>query len=225
MKIKNGKVVLYFPSLFYDVAQWAFFPVNYVISVACHFQPKKSVWNDEDFDKKEIKGSGKSLDDIKKDILEEKNVSFDEEDIVLLYDSLPAVTSHKDVIGRSWKGRIVRTNASVLDVGEWLLVRTLGLLGLKWGKRFRTDVKGDPLQVRWFDRFYFPLPIWGNVSIIDIKWRGVTTATMVYDHQPWKDYFKLLSDENGKFVLLGVWTHKDIAGGWFTLTFDPDVVT
>ena len=55
----------------------------------------------------------------------------------------------------------------------------------------------------------------------DIAWRGESTATMNYDRQPWKDYFRLLSDEGGTMVLLGVWTHKQIAGGWFTLTYDP----
>ena len=61
--------------------------------------------------------------------------------------------------------------------------------------------------------------------MIDVTWRGVTTATMIYDRQPWKDYFRLLSREDGKVVLLGVWTHKYIAGGWFTLTLDPLAVT
>jgi sarcosine oxidase delta subunit len=61
--------------------------------------------------------------------------------------------------------------------------------------------------------------------MIDVRWRDVPTATMIYDRQPWKDYFRLLTKENGKVVLLGVWTHKHIAGGWFTLTLDADAVT
>jgi len=112
-----------------------------------------------------------------------------------------------------------------LDVAEWLLIRPLKLLGFNWGKRYRTADKGDPLLIRWMDKVYFPLPAWGNVGMTDIRWRGVTTATMNYDHQAWKDYFKLLSNDDGTVVLLGVWTHKHIAGGWFTLTLDPDVVT
>jgi hypothetical protein len=30
----------------------------------------------------------------------------------------------------------------------------------------------------------------------------------------------MISNEDGKVVLLGVWSHKHIAGGWFTLTLD-----
>lgn len=225
MRIKNGRIIMFFPSIVYDAAQWVFFPLNYVIGVSCHFQPRRSVWNEKDFESQKLAGSGKSLDAVKKEILEEQDVAYNEEDLVLLYDSLPAVSAHNDLIGRTWKGKILRTNASVLDIAEWGLVRVLQLAGFSWGKRFRTSEKGDPLLVRWLNRFYFPLPIWGNVCMIDVKWRGVATATMIYDHQPWKDYFRLLSKEDGKVVLLGVWTHKHIAGGWFTLTLDPDAAT
>jgi len=45
------------------------------------------------------------------------------------------------------------------------------------------------------------------VGITDIKWRNETTATMNYDHQPWKDYFKLLTGEDGKTVLLVAGLH------------------
>ena len=217
--------VLYYPPLTYDLTQVALFPLNYVISGLCYLQPKKSVWNQPGFETRELKGSGRALEDIRADILEERDVAIDEEDLVRLYDSLPAVSAEGDLIGHSWKGRIVRTDNSVLDVAERLLVRPLQRLGLNWGKRYRSAHRGDPLLVRWRDKVYFPLPAWGNVGMVDIKWRGTSTATMNYDHQPWKDYFKLLSDEHGQVVLLGVWTHKHIAGGWFTLTLDHGVPT
>lgn len=225
MKIKNGKLILFYPSIVYEIAQWLFFPLNYLIGIVCNIQPGRSVWNEKDFKTQKVEGSGRSLAEVKQDILDEKDVAYKEQDIVLLYDSLPEVNAFNDMIGHTWKGKILRTNSSVLDVAEWLLVRPLGLLGLKWGKRFRRQDVGDPLIVRWFNRFYFPLPIWGNVCMIDVRWRDVPTATMIYDRQPWKDYFRLLTKENGKVVLLGVWTHKHIAGGWFTLTLDADAVT
>ena len=108
----------------------------------------------------------------------------------------------------------------MLDLAEWFIIRPLSFLGIKWGKRYRTQHQGDPLLFRWMDKVYFPIPIWGNVGMTDIRWREDATATMNYDHQPWKDYFKIISNEDGKVVLLGVWSHKHIAGGWFTLTLD-----
>lgn len=225
MRISKGRAVLFYPRAVYDFTQFAFFPLNYAISGLCYLQPKRSVWNENGFESQKLTGSGQSLEQVKQAILQQQDAVFTEEDLVRLYDSLPAVNARNDLIGRSWQGRILRTNASVLDLAEWFVIRPLNKLGIQWGKRYRTGDKGDPLLMRWRERVYFPIPLWGNVGMTDIKWRGVSTATMNYDHQPWKDYFRLLSDENGKVVLLGVWTHKHIAGGWFTLTLDPEVAT
>jgi len=220
MRRYNNRTVLFYPPVIYDVAQLLFFPVNYLISGMCHLQPKKSVWNEKGFESQDLTGSGKDIEDIKSQILNQEDVAYAEEDLLRLYDSLPAVSAKSDLVGNYWQGKILRTNNSVLDVAEWAVIRPLRKLGIKWGKRYRSQHKGDPLLMRWKDKFYFPIPIWGNVGMTDIKWRNETTATMNYDHQPWKDYFKLLTDEDGKTVLLGVWTHKHIAGGWFTLTLD-----
>jgi hypothetical protein len=160
------------------------------------------------------------LDQIKAEILEQQDIAYDEEDLVRLYDSLPNVSAKEDLVGNAWKGKILRTNGSVLDLAEWFIIRPLSFLGVKWGKRYRTQHQGDPLLFRWADKVYFPIPIWGNVGMTDIRWREDATATMNYDHQPWKDYFKMITNEDGKVVLLGVWSHKHIAGGWFTLTLD-----
>ena len=181
---------------------------------------KVSVWNEEGSQELKLEGSGRSLEEIKADILAEKDVAYNEEDLVRLYDSLPNVNAKEDLVGRAWKGKIMRTNASVLDIAEWAIIRPLSYLGVRWGKRYRTQHQGDPLLFRWMDKIYLPIPIWGNVGMTDIRWREDATATMNYDHQPWKDYFKLVNDEDGKVVLLGVWTHKHIAGGWFTLTLE-----
>lgn len=223
MKIENGRTVLFYPATVYNLAQFVFFPINLLISGLCYLQPKRSVWNEEGYHSLPLQGSGRTLDQVKADILEQRDVAYNEEDLVLLYDSLATVSARNDLVGRNWRGKILRTNASVLDLAEWAVIRPLNMIGIQWGKRYRDQHKGDPLLFRWNNKFYFPIPIWGNVGMTDIDWRGSSTATMNYDHQPWKDYFKLLSNENGKLVLLGVWTHKHIAGGWFTLTLDDGV--
>ena len=225
LSLDNNRAVVFLPPVVYDFVQLALFPLNYLIGGLCHLQPGESVWNEGYNKTKALKGSGKALEQIANEILEHQDVAYSEEDLVRLYDSLPAVAAETDLVGRAWKGKILRTNASVLDVAEWLLIRPLSLLGLNWGKRYRTENIGDPLLINWNEMVYVPVPAWGNVGMIDIKWRGTSTATMNYDHQPWKDYFKLLSDKDGKIVLLGVWTHKHIAGGWFTLTLDEEVST
>ncbi len=225
MRITNNRVVLFFPPVMYDLTQLLLFPLNYAIGGLCYLQPKKSVWNDHDFQTQDVSGTAKSLEELKWQIVNQADIAYHEQDLVRLYDSLPAVSASDDLIGRTWKGKILRTNHSVLDIAEWALVRPLTKLGLGWGKRYRTAEKGDPLLLNWKSRIYTPIPFWGNVGMTDIRWRGETTATMNYDHQPWKDYFKLLTDQDGKVVLLGVWTHKHIAGGWFTLTLDQDTPT
>lgn len=223
MRIINRRAVMFYPPAVYDISQFVLFPLNYAISTMCHLQPSKSVWNEADFQSKNLQGSSQTLEQLKTSILGQQDTAYTEADLVRLYDSLPAVNAQDDLIGRTWQGKILRTNKSVLDLAEWCIIRPLSHLGIKWGKRYRTSDKGDPLLMRWKDKVYAPIPIWGNVGMTDIRWRGVPTATMNYDHQPWKDYFRLLSDEAGNKVLLGVWTHKHIAGGWFTLSLETDL--
>lgn len=221
--LQNGKIVFYFPLILYDALQHLFYPLNYVFGVLCYVLPtRNSAWSEPGYEVMKLKGTGRA--DIRYSLINGIDQSYNEEELVLLFDQCPPITA-ENLIGKTWDGKIVRTNRSLLDLAEWLLVRPLRLLGFKWGKRYRTQHTGDPLLVRWMDTIYFPLPIWGNVGMVDIRWRGTPTATMNYDHQPWKDYFRILSEENGKVVLLGVWCHKEVAGGWFTLTLSRDVPT
>jgi len=223
---KNNKLVVFFPSLLYDAMQYMFIPLNYFLGSVTYLLPTgRSRWSESGFENVALDVGADELAIVKADIFADSDVAHREEAYVALYDSLPAVTAETDLVNRTWNGRILRTNRSLLDLADWLLVRPLGLLGFKWGKRYRSQHIGDPLLVRWLDTLYFPLPVWGNVGMIDIRWRGVPTATMNYDYQPWKDYFRLLKSDDGKVVLLGVWTHKEVAGGWFSLTLDPEVPT
>lgn len=123
------------------------------------------------------------------------------------------------MIGHTYHGRILRTDRSVLDAAHWLLVTPLSKLGFGWGKRYFTRHVGDPLVVNWKRRYYFPLPAWGNVSMVNMDFRLQETATMRYDMQPWNDYFAVLAPN----VFLGLWTHREKCGGWFTLTLDPSL--
>lgn len=223
VRTQNGRLILSWPVVVLDFIQLLAFPVNYVLGLLCYIQPQKSVWNEQDFDKQDVSGSGIDLEELKQIILHEKNHIYNEADIVRLFDSLPPVSAEDDLIDRVWEGKILRTNRSALDFAHYAINLPLKLLGFQWGKRYCTANRGDPLFLRWLKRVYLPVPIWGNVAMIDIRWRGETTATMNYDHQPWRDYFRLLSDENGNVVMLGVWTHKHIAGGWFTLTLDHNI--
>lgn len=223
MRRENNRVIVSIPTYIQDAAQWVSFPTNYLLSLLFHIQPQESVWNEDDFETQDVSGTGIGLDKLKHHILTDDDYTYTEADIVRLFDTLPTAGAEKDLIGRVWEGKILRTSSSVLDFAYYAIHKPLKKLGFQWGKRYSTANKGDPLFLRWRDRFYIPVPFWGNVSMIDIKWRGKTTATMSYDHQPWRDYFRILSNQDGKVVLLGVWTHKHIAGGWFTLTLDNDV--
>lgn len=222
MSTNNRRTELSYPPVVYDLTQLLLFPMNYVIAGLCHLQPDHCTWNEDDFATQDVEGSGRPLSELKADLLAGRDAAYEQPDLVRLYDSLPTVSARQDVIGRSWRGRIIRTDRSVLDLAEWALVRPLGRLGLGWGKRYLSADRGDPLFLRWADRLYFPVPAWGNVGVTDVRWRGETTATMNYDHQPWKDYFRRLSADGEPTVLLGVWTHKHLAGGWFLLTQDGD---
>ncbi len=224
LRITHDRVVFFLPSMVYDLTQQLFFRVNYAICGLCYLQPHASKWNEPNYQSQDLSGSGKPLEIIQREILNPIDMAHNEHDLVRLYDSLPSVSAD-DLIGHSWRGKILRTNHSVLDLAEWAIIRPLSKLGFGWGKRYRSADKGDPLLLNWKSRIFAPVPIWGNVDMTDIRWRGVPTATMNYDHQPWKDYFRLLSNDQGKMVLLGVWTHKQLAGGWFTLTLDAETPT
>ncbi|MCC1498152.1 DUF4334 domain-containing protein [Alcanivorax sp. 1008] len=223
MKIRSRKVTFSIPGLIYDFAQWVMFPANYFISVLCWLQPGGSIWNESAAQCGSVEDTGKSLDKLRVEILVGLNVAHDQRDLLSLFDSLPSVQAEKDLVGRAWKGKILRTNRSVLDLAEWLIIKPASYLGLSWGKRFKTRHKGDPLFFCWLDRIYVPVPVWGNVAVTDVRWRGECTATMTYDQQAWRDYFKVLLRSNGDLVLLGVCTHKHTVAGWFTLTLDESV--
>jgi hypothetical protein len=128
-------------------------------------------------------------------------------------------------VGRHFDGKILRTGRSYLEVVEWLLFRPLSLFGIGWGKRYVDEHTGDPMIFNIMKRIYLPLPSCGNVGVRDIKWRGVTTGCMAYDVVNWKDYLRVLKQDDDTLVLLGVWSNWNRMGGFFILTFDPNTPT
>lgn len=190
----------------------------------CYLQPYAKHWDeDETVSREVLEGSisEERLSALRISLLSDSLKLYQEREIVALFDSLPA-PEPDELIGHTFTGRIVRSGC-FLDVVDMVLVRPLMKLGLQWGKRYRSKYIGDPLLVSWGKRVFVPLPIWGNVGMTSILWRGSHVATMNYDHQPWKDYFKLLSDPEDQLrVYLGVWTARELSGGWFILTIDPD---
>lgn len=214
----------------YHLTQHAFFFINWVIDGMCYLQPGRSEWNEPGSSPsvEALKAAGgPSVETVREQILAHKDVAYAEQDLVRLYDTLPAVKTEELLVGRTWNGKILRTNQSVLDLAEWFIIRPLSFLGISWGKRYLDQHTGDPLLFNWAKTVYVPIPLWGNVCVTDIKWRGVSTGTMNYDSQNWKDYFRVLENDpaNQRLVLLGVWTARSKAGGWFTLTWDPSTPT
>jgi hypothetical protein len=71
---------------------------------------------------------------------------------------------------RNWRGKIVHTGG-ILDFVDNTIGR-LDRMGITWGKRYRSPHIGDPLVINIAERFFFPIPIWGNVSIPTMEYRG-----------------------------------------------------
>lgn len=93
------------------------------------------------------------------------------------------------------------------------------------------------------DRQRTALPVFGNICLIDVLFRGQLTAAAVryrrvyycvcecvfgshgttraqcYDFQPWTEYFAVLDDG----VLLTLWTARHKTGGWFALRQDSSI--
>mmetsp|Transcript_10429 Transcript_10429/g.11852 ORF Transcript_10429/g.11852 Transcript_10429/m.11852 type:complete len:265 (-) Transcript_10429:26-820(-) len=212
VKNSKGKRILFLPQFLYDALCKLFFVLNYAINCGVYLQPGYKLWtlNDKLSPKNLPHSAGAATDAqlkaLRSKILSGANERFNESHVVQLFDTLPPATC-ETMIGRSFNGRVLPTK-QFLDIADLCLVKPLQMLGFGWGKRYRNKYVGDPLLVNWNKTFYFPLPVWGNVSIDEIEYRGVTQATMNYNHQPWQDYFRVLKDENDELVILGVWTSR-----------------
>jgi len=233
LRIKNGHASLFMPMWIYDVCAQTNFVTNWMtgaVTLFCNVLPLQSApdWNtDTGLSPGAIATSPaalgpKELDALKQSILDDKSGFLKECHIIQLFDALKAARP-EDLTGKAFRGRILMSGRC-LDVVN-LGVQLMRVVGLKWGKRYRTQYVGDPLCMTWLNRFHFPQPGWGNVGMHGVTYRGRPCATMAYDHQPWHDMFAVLDDGavSGRMKLLGVWCHRHKSGGWFTLTELPDV--
>jgi len=223
---KQGQVILFVPLLVYHWLAYTFMVLNYLINNACYLQRNgQPEWDSPTPPVPQNKLSKEKKKELTDLILKKTLVTLSEEDLIQLFDGLEPA-ERTEMIGKSFRGHIVRANC-FLDLVDRVLIRPLMFLGFAWNKRYRTQHVGDPLLMSWKDWLFFPLPIWGNVGLTSIIFRGKHQATMNYDHQPWQDYFRVLDngDETGARVYIGLWTAREKTGGWFTLTVRADVET
>ncbi|MEZ4453169.1 MAG: DUF4334 domain-containing protein [Nannocystaceae bacterium] len=117
------------------------------------------------------------------------------------YDRLPALDPGS--LRGAWEGGCFRTG----HPGERQL-ETIGWVG----KAFHGDDDVDPILSRGEDGGRIVNPIMGKASLRSVTYRGVTTATMIYDRHPIFDHFRRVDDD----TILGVMDRK---GDAFPLFF------
>ena len=109
------------------------------------------------------------------------------------FDSLPAVTED-ELIGE-WRGGLVATG----HPGEAMLDQ------LRWdGKTFRGRDDVDPIVVLDEAGARTRSDVMGSATIRMVEYRGVVTATMVYDRHPTFDHFRRV----GPDVVIGMMDSK-----------------
>jgi len=229
LRLQNGHASIFMPLWIYDVCVKLNFVSNWAIGAATFclnalpFQTAPD-WNTAAaLSPTAIAASPEALDTkalelMRQSILEDSSGWLKEANLIQLFDSLPA--AQPEVMrGKAFRGRIIRSGRA-LDLVDLSIIQPLRLLGVKWGKRYRTQYVGDPLCFTWLERLHLPLPAWGNVGMHGVSYRGRPCATMAYDHQPWHDMFAVLDDGavSGRMKFLGLWCHRQKSGGWFTLS-------
>lgn len=224
-RIREGSYHVVLPEWLYDLCVLIFFPVNWLIAAIAGRFPSDYAARDWPLDAglepSRLPAPGMSLKKMRETIRRRDETRFEDGDVWSLFDTLPAPSTN-DMIG-NWRGTVLLTG-SWLDVAS-LLERPARRLGLEWGKRFFSPYKGDPLIFIVWKRLVFPVPAWGNVSMPEISLRGKSGAAMTYDHQPWKDHFRVLDDgkASGRRMMLGNWISREKNGGWFTLEELPEM--
>jgi hypothetical protein len=104
--------------------------------------------------------------------------------VLALYDELPPVA--EDAMLGDWDGQVIPTG----HPGE----RHLG--GLRWaGKRFTGRDAVDPMICLDERGERQANPILGDATLRTVEYRGVATATMVYDSHPIFDHFRRIDDD------------------------------
>lgn len=110
-----------------------------------------------------------------------------------LFDALPAA-DEAFMLGE-WTGGVFNTGhpgQHQLDSLNWA------------GKTFRSRDDVDPIVVWQADGSRVASPVMGSASLRQVAYRGVVTATMVYDKHPIFDHFR----QAGPDAALGVMDRK-----------------
>lgn len=219
LRLRDGVVQVMLPEWLYDLCAFVFFAPNWLIAALAARFPSRYAARDWPLDpelapaRRPLPAAG--LQTARETIRARRSDRLDDDDVWSLFDSLDAPRAN-DMLG-NWRGKVVYTGSWLDPAG--LLEIPAGWLGLTWGKRFFSPYKGDPLIFIAWDRVILPVPAWGNVSLPEINLRGKCGAAMTYDHQPWKDHFRVLDDgkTSGRRMMLGNWISREKNGGWFTL--------
>ncbi|KAF2141184.1 uncharacterized protein K452DRAFT_358988 [Aplosporella prunicola CBS 121167] len=108
-------------------------------------------------------------------------------ELFLLFDQLsPIHPNDLAARGGNWVGGGFETGH---PAGPWLQE-------IKWvGKKFYSTDDVQPILAETPDGGKEWLEEWGRAKVIEAKYRGVYTATMVYDDYPIFDYFRRLNDD------------------------------
>ena len=222
-RVGGGYLQLGLPEWFYDLVVLAMWVPNWIIAFLAGRFPCAYTAPDWALDPRLAPEKLPEIEDMKmlrETIRDRRSLRLKDAEIWALYDSLPAPSAN-DMMG-NWLGKVV-FSGSWLDWAGLLEIAARAA-GIEWGKRFFTAYRGDPLIFICWKSLIFPLPAWGNVSMPEIQLRGKTGATMTYDHQPWKDHFRILDDgkRSGRRMMLGNWFSREKNGGWFTLEELPE---
>lgn len=123
------------------------------------------------------------------------------EELLALYDSLEALPT--EFMHGEWDGGVFNTG----HPGEKMLGH------MNWrGKTFLNDNDVDPIVCHAPDGGRAASAVMGKASLRSVAYRGISTATMVYDNHPIFDHFRKVSDD----TVLGVMDRK---GDEFPLFF------
>lgn len=130
--------------------------------------------------------------------LKAKEFFEDDDELLSFFDSLPEV-SVEEILGR-WRGGDFNT-------GHW---GNAALLEQKWfGKWFKNKLESYPLVCFDNNGFLFSnLLMKGEASLWEVKFRGKSSATMIYDGVPIFDHFRKVDDN----TLLGIMNGKHVDG-------------
>ncbi|KAL3488613.1 hypothetical protein BJX62DRAFT_211347 [Aspergillus germanicus] len=128
-----------------------------------------------------------------------KTPKVDESTVSALFDQFPPIKPSA-LVG-SWSGGFFDTGHPVGDK----------LIEIKWvGKEFESTDEVDPVIVER-DGQRSSWGQWGRASVREMVYRGVLSATMIYDDRPVFDHFRYVNDQ----VLAGVMEGKAVEGGDF----------